>query len=194
MANLDTTYNQARDKFMRMYEQLYVDLVDFATGMVDRHDVAEDLVQELFARLWEKGVNTSQLTEGYLYTSVKNAAIDYLRRAEMENRYAEQVERTEEEWTAEWEERLDEQMLTLLFKEIDKLPERCREIFLLHLDGYSNDEIAARMSLSVLTVKTQKKRAMKKLRECFDSETEQHGFLPLLSIVGFALPWCLALL
>lgn len=186
MANSDTTYSQAHDKFMQMYEQRYVDLVDFVTGMVDRHDVAEDLVQELFARLWEKGVNMSQLTEGYLFTSVKNAAIDYLRRAEMENRYAEQVERTETE-TAEWEEQLDEQVLTLLFKEIDKLPERCREIFLLHLDGCSNDEIAARMNLSVLTVKTQKKRAMKKLREYFDNEAEQHGFLPLLAIAGFAL-------
>ena len=49
MANSDTTYSQAHDKFMQMYEQRYVDLVDFVTGMVDRHDVAEDLVQELFA-------------------------------------------------------------------------------------------------------------------------------------------------
>ncbi len=178
---------------MQMYEQRYVDLVNFVTGMVDRHDVAEDLVQELFTRLWEKGVNMSQLTEGYLFTSVKNAAIDYLRRAEMENRYAEQAERTESE-AAEWEEQLDEEVMTLLFKEIDKLPERCREIFLLHLDGYSNDEIAARMNLSVLTVKTQKKRAMKKLREYFDNETEQHGFLPLLTAVGFALLSCMSLL
>ncbi len=193
MTNSDTTYSEARDKFRQMYEQRHVELVDFAAGMVARRDVAEDLVQELFARMWEKGVDTNQLTEGYLFTSVKNAAIDYLRRVEMENRYAEQVELTAEE-TTEWEEQLDEQMLTLLFKEIDKLPERCREIFLLHLDGYSNDEIAEQMNLSVLTVKTQKKRAMKKLRDYFDDEGERTGLLPILSIAGMALICCTALL
>ncbi len=193
MTNSDTTYGEARDKFRQMYEQRHVELVDFAAGMVGRHDVAEDLVQELFARMWEKGVDMNHLTEGYLFTSVKNAAIDYLRRVEMENRYAEQVELTAEE-TTEWEEQLDEQMLTLLFKEIDKLPERCREIFLLHLDGYSNDEIAEQMNLSVLTVKTQKKRAMKKLRDYFDDEGEHTGLLPILSIAGFALLCCAALL
>ncbi len=95
MTNSDTTYSEARDKFRQMYEQRHVELVDFAAGMVARRDVAEDLVQELFARMWEKGVDTNQLTEGYLFTSVKNAAIDYLRRVEMENRYAEQVELTD---------------------------------------------------------------------------------------------------
>ena len=51
-----------------------------------------------------------------------------------------------------------------LFKQIDLLPERCREIFLLHLEGYDNDAIAKKLSLSIETVKTQKKRAMKTLR------------------------------
>lgn len=50
------------------------------------------------------------------------------------------------------------------FKQIDLLPERCREIFLLHLEGYDNDAIAKKLSLSIETVKTQKKRAMKTLR------------------------------
>ena len=49
-------------------------------------------------------------------------------------------------------------------EKIDLLPERCREIFLLHLEGYDNDAIAKKLSLSIETVKTQKKRAMKTLR------------------------------
>ena len=58
-----------------------------------------------------------------------------------------------------------EEVFRLLFKQIDLLPERCREIFLLHLEGYDNDAIAKKLSLSIETVKTQKKRAMKTLRK-----------------------------
>ncbi len=50
------------------------------------------------------------------------------------------------------------------------------------------------MNLSVLTVKTQKKRAMKKLRDYFDDEGERTGLLPILSIAGMALICCTALL
>ena len=57
-----------------------------------------------------------------------------------------------------------EEVFRLLFKQIDLLPERCWEIFLLHLEGYDNDAIAKKLSLSIETVKTQKKRAMKTLR------------------------------
>ena len=58
-----------------------------------------------------------------------------------------------------------EEVFRLLFKQIDLLPERCREILLLHLEGYDNDAIAKKLSLSIETVKTQKKRAMKTLRK-----------------------------
>lgn len=63
-----------------------------------------------------------------------------------------------------------EEVFRLLFKQIDLLPERCREIFLLHLEGYDNDAIAKKLSLSIETVKTQKKRAMKTLRNNLKEE------------------------
>ncbi len=169
MVNVEMTYDEGRERFMQMYEQRREALVDFAAAVVARRDVAEDLVQELFTRLWERSADLSNVNEGYLFTSVRNAAIDYLRRTEQEERCMNELDRTEED-TSEWEEQLDEEVMNLLFQEIDRLPERCREIFLLHLDGLSNDEIAERLELSVLTVKTQKKRAMKKLREYFDEE------------------------
>ena len=61
---------------------------------------------------------------------------------------------TEEEDTNE------EEVYRLLFRAIDKLPTRCREIFLLHMDGKKNEEIATALGISIETVKTQKKRAI----------------------------------
>ena len=48
---------------------------------------------------------------------------------------------------------------------VDELPERCRQVFKLHLQGKKNEEISQMMELSVETVKTQKKKAMYFLRE-----------------------------
>ena len=60
---------------------------------------------------------------------------------------------------------LEEELYERLFRIIDELPPRCREIFLLHLDGKKNEEIANQLNISLLTVKTQKKKAMSHLRK-----------------------------
>ncbi len=51
---------------------------------------------------------------------------------------------------------MEEELYRLLFKTIDELPDKCRNIFLLHLEGKGNEEIALLLNLSILTVKTQK--------------------------------------
>ena len=71
-------------------------------------------------------------------------------------------------------------MLNLLFLSIDQLPERCREIFLMHLDGLSNEEIANQLDLSILTVKTQKKKAMKILREYINGRNDKKSSFLLI--------------
>ena len=58
-----------------------------------------------------------------------------------------------------------EEMYRALHRAVDELPERCRQVFELHLQGKKNEEIAQMLELSVETVKTQKKKAMHFLRE-----------------------------
>lgn len=52
-----------------------------------------------------------------------------------------------------------------LFSLIDELPEQCRKVFLMALDGKKNKEIADALQISVVTVKTQKMRAMQKIKK-----------------------------
>ncbi len=59
---------------------------------------------------------------------------------------------------------IEEEMYKILFEVIDSLPKRCKEIFELHLAGRKNEEIANLLNISILTVKTQKSRAMQILR------------------------------
>lgn len=164
----DSLYREA-------YEKHYEGLLHFAATIVAEEEVAKDMVQEAFLSLLEKDLHfiSEEALRSYLYTSVKHAALDYLKHQEVENHYVESVLN---EGNAAWEESLDEEIYRLLFKAIDTLPDRCREIFLLHLDGHSNQQIADRLQLSVLTVKTQNKKAMHLLREYFQEPSHRDAF------------------
>ena len=73
---------------------------------------------------------------------------------------------------------MEEEIYRRLFKTIDELPPRCKEIFLLHLDGKKNEEIAAQLKITLLTVKTQKKKAVRYIRE----KMQDFGLLCILLI------------
>ena len=73
---------------------------------------------------------------------------------------------------------MEEEIYRWLFKTIDELPPRCKKIFLLHLDGKKNEEIAAQLKITLLTVKTQKKKALRYIRE----KMQDFGLLYILLI------------
>ena len=153
-----------KDIFERLFSDYYGILVCYAQKYTKREDIAEDIVQDVFASLWEENrIFLSQANfRSFLYISIRNAAFDYLRHQNVESRYIEEA-LTANRFLSD-DSFQKEEVFRLLFKQIDLLPERCREIFLLHLEGYDNDAIAKKLSLSIETVKTQKKRAMKTLR------------------------------
>lgn len=153
-----------KDIFERLFSDYYGILVCYAQKYTKREDIAEDIVQDVFASLWEENrIFPSQANfRSFLYISIRNAAFGYLRHQNVESRYIEEA-LTANRFLSD-DSFQKEEVFRLLFKQIDLLPERCREIFLLHLEGYDNDAIAKKLSLSIETVKTQKKRAMKTLR------------------------------
>ena len=153
-----------KDIFERLFSDYYGILVCYAQKYTKREDIADDIVQDVFASLWEEyRIFPSQaIFRSFLYISIRNAAFDYLRHQNVESRYIEEA-LTANRFLSD-DSFQKEEVFRLLFKQIDLLPERCREIFLLHLEGYDNDAIAKKLSLSIETVKTQKKRAMKTLR------------------------------
>ena len=165
-----------------LYHEFYLCLVAFAKDLVKRQDVAEDVVQELFVGLLSKDLTfpTEASLRSYLFVSVKNRSFDYLKHQEIEERYVNTSFMTNSPQYDEWENSFDEELMNLLFAEIDRLPERCREIFLLSLDGLSNEEIAVRCHISVETVKTQKKRAKKIIKEHLADKKDGNSALLLL--------------
>lgn len=156
-----------RQAFHELYKDYYRPLVMFAVHYLGEQEIAEDIVQDLFVAVWEKKGTffSEQGFRAFLYNSVRNTCLNTLKHKKVEEKYLNQTSLSGE-WNEECEyEVTTEELYERLFKVVDGLPLRCKEIFLLHLDGKKNEEIAEKLHISLLTVKTQKKKAMRYLRE-----------------------------
>lgn len=179
--------NWTRDTFSQLYNEHYRGLSVYAANFVGNLSEAEDIVQEVFSTLWEHDLSfiSSTAIKAYLYRSVRNGSLDMLKHKNVEESY---IHKTMEAYP---EIKFDDSGDTLnkeivyakLFRTIEDLPQRQREIFLLYMRGKKNREIAEIMQVSVDTVKTQKRRAMSFLRQKLGSkEYEMLVFLLLNSI------------
>lgn len=104
----------------------------------------------------------------YLYNSVRNASLDYLKHKDVEGNYLQKMldsHSTTFRMEEEEEGFFSEEVYRQLLQTIDALPDRCKEVFLMYMEGKKNEEIATALHVSLETVKTQKKRAMSFLRK-----------------------------
>ena len=165
--------------FRMLYKTYYKALVCYAIQITGESGAAEDIVQELFSTLWEKQLSFKSLVslKAYLYNSVRNASIDYLKHKDVEFDYLQKIIESHQEYRED--DFFTEEIFRQLFMTIDSLPERCKQVFLLHMEGKKNEEIAAALYVSLETVKTQKKRAMSLLRK----KLSPYHFALLLSIL-----------
>lgn len=141
-------------------------LVLFAMRRVEQLDVAEDIVQEIFLTIWEskKTYNSYQGLKTYLYDSVQNRCINYLKHRQVEDKYVSYVKSMEKDAEEDYN-LMQEEIYRELYMAIRELPEKCRGVFELHLEGKKNNEIAEILGISVLTVKSHKQNAIHFLKE-----------------------------
>ena len=144
-----------------LFVEYYPALKSFAVRYVGAAEVAEDLVQDVFLRLWEK-TNPLQGVRD-LYQMVRFRAIDYLR----SEKTKEQTVRKYIAGLAEEEEEayLEEEVYRRMIKAGEGLSPAMHKVLSLSLEGVSTKEIAERLSVSVETVKKQKQIARRILRD-----------------------------
>ncbi|WP_270489944.1 RNA polymerase sigma-70 factor [Bacteroides finegoldii] len=179
---IENLNKQQTSAYHQLYDEYYKVLVLYAINFLSSQQAAEDIVQELFATMWEKKMKFLSLPSfrTYLYNSVRNASLNYLKHQNVESLYLEHLANTYREIIEEEEDTNEEEVYRLLFRAIDKLPTRCREVFLLHMDGKKNEEIATLLGISIETVKTQKKRAIQFIKEQMGT---YYFLLPLCDIL-----------
>lgn len=155
-----------RDAYTEIYTRYSTPLYAHVLSRLSDREEAKDIVHELFAYLWvnrTKIVIQTQLSS-YLYKAIRNRVINVLAHREVATNYIHSLE------FANNREHTDDlvrqnQLAELIEKEINFLPSRMREVFLLSKRGYlSNREIADKLQISELTVKKQMTNALKLLR------------------------------
>lgn len=156
------------DRIETLFKDNYARLCYFAARLLQNQEEPEDLVQDVFLRYWNSGVElgSEQEARSYLYASVRNACYNRIRHSQVEKKFA-LTASTEEPGEETWglDHLIRSEVLGEIHRAIESLPAGCRQVLkLAYFESLKNEEIATRLQVSVNTVKTQKARAIKLLR------------------------------
>lgn len=153
--------------FAELFRDQYAKLYRFALQYVEVAETAEEIVADIFVKLWKyrSHLHTIKNPEGYLFIGVKNGSLNYIKQY---SRY--KVSATEDflqqlatnqspQQALEWKE-----LHFRLNQTVNSLPDQCRTIFkLVKEEGLKPQQVATILNLSVRTVETQLYRATKRL-------------------------------
>ena len=154
--------------FSVIFKKYYTQLYQFSGRFVRDAQTAEHIVQDLFVTLWiqRDSIQIATNLKSYLYISIRNRSINYKNQQELS--YSDELSTNDEEklvLTPE-EHYLENEIHVAVHDAINKLPEKCRQIYLMkRYDNLKYQEISEILNISVNTVKTQMKRALKSLHK-----------------------------
>ena len=173
--------------FNQIFDELYPQVRFFAARLINNETEAQDIVIGVFNRFWKIKDNFSNSNDirAFLYVATRNGCFDYLRyrqrQKEGKSEYSSYLLATED--GAQTERMIIESdLMQIIYAQVQKLPEKCREIFILtYFKGLKANEIADRLNIAVSTVTTQRQRAIQYLRGVL---SEEHFLLLCLTLKG----------
>jgi len=154
-----------KQSFKLLFNNYYSRLCSYTEKITGRDDIAEEIAQGVFIKIWENryNINIQKNVKGYLFRSVHNHALKYIQAQKIEAKY---IEYNEIFGTGHTTEISDFELSEIINKSINELPEKCREVFLMsRIDQLKHKEIANKLGISEKTVEVQIRNANLKLRE-----------------------------
>lgn len=159
--------------FEELYKRYYIFLCLVAEHIIRNPYDAEEIVSDVLIKLWniKEKIDITTSLKGYLVKAVHNTALNYLERNKIINKSTDSLSNSDSEllaWASDYPlgQLYEKEILKILDNGITKLPDSCREIFILSRDrDMKYSEIANTLGISVNTVKTQMKIALARLRE-----------------------------
>ena len=158
-----------KSEFEELFRTHYSNLCAYANKYVEDIDASEELVQEVFFKLWNKreDIEITSSMQSYLYRAVRNSSLNLIKHIKIREEYKEHNER---EMTYS-ESNFDDDVVATELEEkirntIDELPKERKKIFIMsRYDGYKYREIAEKLGISIKTVENQMGKAIKYMRE-----------------------------
>lgn len=166
-----------KNSFNYFFDYYYSGLCVYAKNFTCDLNVSEEVVQDVFVRFWEKrqNIKIESSVRFYLFRTVYNQCMNLLKHKKVELKYIQnQKHREDYLYEEQWSLYNETELRQALDNAISKLPERCREVFVLsRFENLKNKEIAEKLGITEKTVENQINKALKVLRE------ELKDFLPL---------------
>jgi RNA polymerase sigma-70 factor (ECF subfamily) len=158
-------------QFESLFRSSYVSLVRYARTLVKDPDTSEEIVQDLFFRLWQdkEKIKIESSLNGYLFRAVHNRCLHWIEHSRIVERHASEMSSKPEENPDNPEEVFQyKELQAKIARIIERLPERCGRIFCMNrFEGLKYTEIAERMSVSVKTVEADMGKALREFRKAF---------------------------
>lgn len=174
MLRLDLSNIQSRialhndeQAYKELFHHFYPSLYQFALSIVKTGQIADELVSDVFIRIWRKRTALARIQnlKLYLFTSTKNTSLNYLRQqkreVELPDDYRVQLRSV---YFNPEELLITAEMIKRIQLAIHQLPPRCQLIFkLVKEDGLKHKEVAGLLNLSIKTVENQLAVALRKI-------------------------------
>ena len=156
------------DAFSDIFSGYYKDLVFFAYSFTREQQVAEDMVQDTFVRLWEdrEQINVTVSLKSILLKTIQNKCIDWHRHRKIVGNHSSYIIHHSPVYEYNTDSYLvRSEMEGVIEKALAQLPEKVREAYELHrFEGLKYKEIAARQDVSIRTVEVRISQALELLR------------------------------
>ncbi len=161
--------------FEQIFRKYYNKLFNYARHYVIDQEIAREIVQDTFMKLWENrsSLDSNSNLNSLLYRIIHNNSLNYLKHLHIQKKYSESVRKNLITYQLNYIALKDETSEQILYNElqnkvnkaIEQLPPKCKEIFLLsRTKEYKYKEIAYQLNISVKTVENHIAEALRRIR------------------------------
>ena len=154
--------------FQMIFRKYYSAMCAFAYQFLKDHELAEETVQDMFVKIWEKRetLNIDTSVRHYFFRSVRNHCLNQIQHEKIKKKYAGMVLESAHQEINPENFYIEVDLIQRIERSIDSLPPKRQEIFRLSREqGLKYKEIAENLKISVKTVEAQMGLALKHLRE-----------------------------
>ena len=181
-------------RFRQLMELTSDDLLHFAISFIGDKETSEEIVSDVYVKIWKNRgeLHNIQNLKSYLFISVKNGCLSYLRKKknekivlldEYKDFHFQQVSGPDNEL-------IDNETIKNIYKAIDTLPPKCKMAFTLaKINGLKHREIAEVMDVSEKTVNNHLVAAVKKITELLGVKKKNKSNSPLKKASLFSFFW-----
>jgi RNA polymerase sigma-70 factor (ECF subfamily) len=163
-------------EFEEVFHLFHPALCFFARRLVNDVAMAQDIVTDVFVKLWQKkgDFDTIYSAKAFLYISTRNACLNHNHKVKYQSRIRENIRQQSNEIEVhQMNEFIHAEVVRQVHHLVSGLPEKCKEVMeLSYKKGLDCHEIARRMRLSVHTVRNQKSRGVHLIRNRFNFRQE----------------------